>query len=596
MFAIEGNSFMIDGKPIRLLSGAMHYFRIVPGYWRDRLLKLKACGLNTVETYVAWNVHEPREGEFRFDGMADVAAFIEAAGDLGLHVIVRPSPYICAEWEFGGLPAWLLADSGMQLRCSDPAFLKKVDAYYDELIPRLKPLLRTNGGPIIAVQIENEYGSYGNDAQYLKHLEQALRKRGIDVPLFTSDGPTDALLQGGSVPGVLATANFGSQPVSSFAKLQDYQPEGPLMCMEYWNGWFDHWGKPHHTRDAEEAAKVLDEMLAAGASVNFYMFHGGTNFGFYNGANCQERDLYEPTATSYDYDAPLDETGQPTAKYAAVREVIGRYAELGPLELPPAAPRHGYGKVELSEEAELFRQLDALSFPIRSATPLTMEKAGQAYGFILYSTTVSGPRPAERLTIQDVRDRALVFVDGVYQGVIERAQTQQTLMLEIPAGGARLDILVENMGRINYGPYLRDCKGITEGVRLGFQFLFDWTIRPLPLEDLSKLNFTSGSAETQQQEQRPRFYRGTFQVDACADTFLNMAGWTKGVAFLNGFNLGRYWSKGPQQTLYVPAPLLREGSNEIILFELHAALQEASVTLTGAPILDSGKSGKSANQ
>ncbi|RAP74647.1 glycoside hydrolase family 35 protein [Paenibacillus montanisoli] len=586
-FAIDGASFVVDGKPVRLLSGAMHYFRIVPQYWEDRLLKLKACGLNTVETYIAWNIHEPQEGKFRFDGMADVTAFIELAGGMGLHVIVRPSPYICAEWEFGGLPAWLLADSDMPLRCSHPAFLKKVDAYYDELIPRLKPLLSTNGGPIIAVQIENEYGSYGNDAQYLKHLEQALRTRGIDVPLFTSDGPTDAMLQGGAVPGVLATVNFGSHPVSSFAKLKDYQPNGPLMCMEFWNGWFDHWGKPHHTRDAADAAGVLDEMLAAGASVNFYMFHGGTNFGFYNGANCQERDLYEPTVTSYDYDAPLDETGEPTAKYFAVREAIGRYAELGPLQLPAAAPRRAYGKVELSEQAELFRQLDALSAPIKSVTPLTMERAGQQYGFILYSTTVSGPRPAERLYIQEVRDRALVFVDGVCQGVIERAKTPQSLTIEVPAGGARLDILVENMGRVNYGPYLRDCKGITEGVRLGFQFLFDWAIRPLPLEDLSQLSFANGAGSPDVSAEGPRFYRGTFQAVACADTFLDLNGWTKGVAFINGFNLGRYWSKGPQRTLYVPAPLLREGSNELVLFELHGAPQgSASVMLADKPLLD----------
>ncbi|QHW31145.1 beta-galactosidase [Paenibacillus rhizovicinus] len=579
VLTIENGIFADDGKPVRLLSGAMHYFRIVPEYWRDRLLKLKACGLNTVETYVAWNVHEPKEGEFRFDGMADVCSFIALAGSLGLHVIVRPSPYICAEFEFGGLPAWLLSDSDMQLRCSHPAFLRKVDAYYDELIPRLKPLLRTNGGPIIAVQIENEYGSYGNDANYLAYLKEALIVLGIDVQLFTSDGPTDALLQGGSVPGVLATVNFGSHPTSSFAKLKEYQPNAPLMCMEYWIGWFDHWGKPHHMRDGAETAVILEEMLAAGASVNFYMFHGGTNFGFYNGANGQEPNLYEPTVTSYDYDALLDETGEPTDKYYAAREVIARYIEPADLPvIPPSAPLQAYGRVELAEQAALFEQLDELSDPIERITPLPMEKLGQQYGFILYTTRVSGPRPEERLFIQEVRDRAMVFLDGEYKGTIERAQTLQSLPIAIPAGGARLDILVENMGRINYGPYLRDAKGITEGVRLGFQFLFNWTVRPLPLDELSKLIYSRRPAD-----EGPRFYRGTFQAAACADTFLDMQGWTKGAVFINGFNLGRYWDRGPQRTLYVPAPLLREGGNEIVIFELHRT-REAAVVFTDTHI------------
>ncbi|AZN39288.1 glycoside hydrolase family 35 protein [Paenibacillus albus] len=586
-FSIEKSGFVYDGEPIRLLSGAMHYFRTVPAYWKDRLLKLKACGLNTVETYIPWNLHEPKEGEFHFEGIADAAAFVELAGSLGLHVIVRPSPYICSEWEFGGLPAWLLANPYIQLRCSHPAFLAKVDAYYDELIPRLAPLLCTNGGPIIAVQVENEYGSYGNDAKYLAHLKDGLIKRGIDVPLFTSDGPTDALLQGGSVPGVLSTVNFGSDAVSAFAKLRKYQPDGPLMCMEFWNGWFDHWGEPHHTRGALDAAGVLDDMLKAGASVNFYMFHGGTNFGYYNGANCQEPDRYDPTITSYDYDAMLNEAGEPTDKYFAARDVIARYMPLGELELPPAIAKQAYGRVELAEQAVLFEQLNAISAPTQSVTPLPMERLGQQHGFILYSTRISGPRPAEQLYLHDVRDRALIFLDGVYQGVIERAPVPQSVTITVPEGGSKLDILVENMGRINYGPYLKDHKGITEGVRLGFQYLFDWTIRPLPLEELSHLTFAGGDARV---AAGPKFYRGKLQVEGSpADTFLDMQGWTKGVVFLNGFNLGRYWNKGPQRTLYVPAPLLREGDNELVIFELHGTDQSA-VYFTDSSILDQAPS------
>lgn len=589
VFEMQGDRFVYDGQPIRLLSGAIHYFRVVPEYWRDRLLKLKAGGFNTVETYVAWNVHEPEEGTFCFDGMADVCAFIRLAGELGLHVIVRPSPYICAEWEFGGLPAWLLADSSMRLRCFDRAFLDKVDAYYDVLLPMLRPLLCTNGGPIVAMQVENEYGSYGNDKAYLAYLRDAMVRRGMDVLLFTSDGPEDHMLQGGMIDGVLETVNFGSRAGEAFEKLQEYQKDRPLMCMEFWDGWFDHWMEPHQTRPADDVAKVTEEMLALGASVNFYMFHGGTNFGFMNGANHIQR--YEPTVGSYDYDALLSEAGDPTDKFYAVREAIARYEPLPELELPPPIPKKAYGDVRLGESADLFEQLERLSAPIVRACPEPMERVGQAYGFILYSTTITGPRTGMELVLQDVRDRALVYVDGRLHGVVER-WNPLPLPLDVPAGGVRLDILVENMGRINYGPLLRDPKGITEGVRLGNPFLYGWTIHPLPLASLDGLAFGTASVEkgasttdAATSAAKPTFYRGTFEVEEKADTFLNLDGWTKGIAFLNGFNLGRYWKAGPQRTLYVPAPLLREGANELIVFELEDGAADRIVRFVDRPAI-----------
>ncbi|MEF3304626.1 glycoside hydrolase family 35 protein [Paenibacillus sp. GYB003] len=561
---VQGGRFVWNGKPIRIVSGAIHYFRTVPDYWRDRLLKLKACGFNTVETYVAWNIHEPKPGVFHFEGLADIERFIRTAGELGLFVIVRPSPYICAEWEFGGLPAWLLADSDMRLRCSHKPFLDRVDAYYDVLLPKLKPLLSTNGGPIIAVQIENEYGSYGNDSTYLEHLRQSMASRGIDVLMFTSDGPTDSMLQGGTLPGVLATVNFGSRVGEAFAKLREYQADGPVMCMEFWNGWFDHWGEHHHTRDAEDVARVLEQMLDEGGSVNFYMFHGGTNFGFYSGANCPSPDVYQPTITSYDYDVLLTEAGDPTDKFYAVRNVLSRYADVPELALPEPAPKRAYGRVRMSSRADLLANLDALSQPVASVYPVPMEKLGQNDGFILYETTISGPRAAHELNIQDVRDRALVFVDGKYRGVVERWNKETKVSFDVPKEGVKLSILVENMGRINYGAYMKDHKGITEGVRFGYQFLFGWTIRPLPLDDLSALVYGEpGSAET------PGFYKATLRIDEPADTFVYLDGWTKGVIWVNGFNLGRYWNKGPQKSLYVPAPLLRQGDNDIVVLELH---------------------------
>ncbi|MFD2333470.1 beta-galactosidase family protein [Cohnella sp. GCM10020058] len=567
-FAIQGDGFVYNGEPLRIISGAMHYFRIVPEYWEDRLRKLRACGFNTVETYVAWNLHEPKEGEFRFEGIADVERFVRLAGELGLHVILRPSPYICAEWEFGGLPSWLLAEPDIRLRCSHPVYLAKVKAYYDELLPRLKPLLCTSGGPVIALQIENEYGSYGNDKNYLNFLKSELENGGMDVPLFTSDGSEDYMLQGGTLSGVLATLNFGSKPEQAFAKLREYRPEGPLVCMEYWNGWFDHWGDEHHVRGFADVVDVLDRILAAGASVNFYMFHGGTNFGFYNGANHIEH--YEPTVTSYDYNALLSESGEPTGKYWAIREVIGRYAEL-PGE-PPATPaKRSYGTVRMEERVSLFDAFDALGEAVQTVVPETMERLGQDYGFIWYETDISGPQADCEIMLQEVRDRATVYIDGAYCGTVERWSGDGAVKADIPTGGAKLGILVENMGRINYGAKLRDPKGITEGVKAGAKlyhhFMFGWTVRCLPLDDLSGLRFAPGDGASQADE--PAFYRGFFEVEDAGDTFLKLDGWKKGVAFVNGFNLGRYWEKGPQKTLYVPGPLLRKGRNELIVFALH---------------------------
>ncbi|GIN87507.1 beta-galactosidase [Heyndrickxia sporothermodurans] len=577
-FSVKGNQFVINGEPIQLISGAIHYFRVVPEYWEDRLIKLKECGFNTVETYIPWNLHEPAEGVYSFDGIADIERFIKLAEKIGLYVIIRPSPYICAEWEFGGLPSWLLKEKQIRLRCFDQLFLNKVDAYYDVLMPILVPYLCTNGGSIIAMQIENEYGSYGNDQQYLQYLKEAMEKRGVDVLLFTSDGPTDSMLQSGMIKGVLATVNFGSQVNKYFDKLEEYQPNQPVMCMEFWNGWFDHWGENHYTRDAEDVARTFEEMLQRKASVNFYVFHGGTNFGFYNGANHGEK--YEPTITSYDYDVLLTEHGVPTDKYFAVRKVIEKYMPLPPLQLPELIPTKEFGEIQLMEAINLFDSLNRLSTPVKRTCPETMEEIGQDYGFIYYETTVSGPRENAKLALLDVHDRALVYLGGKYMGSVER-WNQQEILLDIPKEGAKLGILVENMGRINYGPLLKDYKGITEGVCLNSQYLFDWTIYSLPLKELTALNFTDASdAQT-----GPAFYKGVFFIDKPADTFLNFNGWTKGVAYINGFNLGRYWEIGPQETLYIPAPLLKKGKNEIIMFELHET-KKASIYLSDTPVLD----------
>lgn len=566
---IRGQQFEQNGKPIRLLSGAMHYFRVVPEYWRDRLIKLKAMGLNTVETYVCWNLHEPRPGKFDFKGGLDLAEYVRIAGELGLMVIVRPGPYICSEWDMGGLPSWLLKDPNMRMRCAYPPYLKACDRFFDALLPQLVPLQASRGGPIIAMQVENEYGSYGNDKTYLRHLSDGMKSRGIDCLQFTSDGPSDSMLQGGTLPDLFKVANFGSKPNDAFAKLREYQKDGPPMCGEFWNGWFDHWGSTHHKRDPEDAARELDGILAAGGSFNLYMFHGGTSFGFMAGANHSGTE-FTPDVTSYDFGGSLNECGDPTPKYFAFRDVIAKYAPIPAIPLPEPAPRLAFGTVKMTDTAPLFMNLDNLSKSTRAPTPINMERLDQSYGFILYRTTVSGPREKQTLNLQEVRDRALVFVDNEFKGVIERDVKEPAIELEFGPGEHQLDILVESIARVNYGPLLHDRKGITEGVRLGLQFLFDWTMFPLPLTNLRKLAFSESADAV-----GPVFHRGFFTVKEPADTFLALPGWTKGVVWLNGFNLGRYWeAKGPQHTLFVPAPKLRKGKNELIILELHDAGQK----------------------
>jgi beta-galactosidase len=580
-FKIENGNFLYNGNEVRIISGSIHYFRVVPEYWRDRLEKLKNCGFNTVETYVAWNIHEPQADKYNFEGIADIEKFIKTAQELGLLVIVRPSPYICAEWEFGGLPAWLLKDKNMRLRCAYKPFLDRVDKYYDELIKRLKPLLCTNGGPVIAMQIENEYGSYGNDKDYLNYIKEGLIKRGVDVLLFTSDGPGDLMLQGGTLPYIYKTANFGSRVEESFNKLKEYEKEGPLMCMEFWNGWFDHWGEHHHTRDVQDVAKVFEDMLKAGASVNFYMFHGGTNFGFYNGAN--HSDVYQPTVTSYDYDCLLTEDGEPTEKYYFVKDLIKKYHTFEEIKLSTEIKKKAYGEVELTESIELFSILSSISKPVYSPYIQSMEECGQDYGFILYRTEVKGPRKNCSMTLMDMHDRAQVFVNKQYKGTIYRNDEDKKIILDFEDELNTLDILVENMGRVNYGPYLKDFKGISENVRLDYQFHSVWEIYPIPLNNVESIPFSKDFKK--QDNETPVFYKGSFNVEEVGDTFTTLERFTKGVVFINGFNLGRYWNEGPQKTLYVPGPILKQGKNEVLVFELHGT-EKPVVKFSDKPILE----------
>lgn len=563
MFEIK-DKFYLDGKPFQIISGAFHYFRTVPEYWQDRLEKLVNMGCNTVETYIPWNFHEPNKGEFLWDGIHDVCRFIELAQSLDLYIIIRPSPYICSEWEFGGLPAWLLQDKGMKLRCCYPPYLQAVKEYYSVLLPKLAPYQLDRGGRIILFQLENEYGYYGNDTAYLEFLRDTMRGFGITMPFVTSDGPwSEPIFKSGLVEGALPTGNFGSAAEWQFGQMKSFMGENkPLMCMEFWNGWFDAWGdKEHHTTSPEKAGAELDELLKRG-SVNFYMFEGGTNFGFMAGRNGGSRTA---DVTSYDYDAPLTEDGQITPKYKLFRQIISNYAPVREVQLTTEIKRREYGKIVCAGRTDLFSVLDKISAPVKSNFPLTMEEIGQNYGYILYRTQIRTDETIKEMRLEGANDRVQCYHNGEFvhtffaENMWEKAE-----LAERPAGGTA-DLLCENIGRENFGTGLENQrKGISGGVKINDHRQFGYEIYPLPLDEkqLAAVDFGSGYAEN-----TPAFYRFDFEVSEPCDTFLDCGGFGKGCAFINGFNLGRFWEIGPQKRLYVPAPLLKIGKNTIIIFE-----------------------------
>ncbi|MCH5183368.1 MAG: beta-galactosidase [Oscillospiraceae bacterium] len=575
-FSVHGEEFLLNGEPFRLLGGAIHYFRIPKEYWRDRLLKLKECGLNTVETYVPWNAHEPVEGTFCFDGMLDLGAFLDIAAELGLYAIVRPGPYICAEWEGGGLPAWLLTVPGMQIRCDNGPYLEKVQTFFEHLFPILIPRLCTNGGNILMLQVENEYGSYGNDKDYLRKLEKLYSDLGADCLLYRSDGD-DPIMMHGAETGIYAADNFGSDPIGHKKKMEALGYSAPFFCGEYWCGWFDHWHETHHRRSAQNVADEVETFLQIGGHLNFYMFCGGTNFGFWNGANDLPGD-YAPTTTGYDYDALLTEAGDRTEKYYRVREVLQKHFPVPELTATESK-KQAYGRIPFCGTAELFapEHLSEVQKDVyEQATPLTMEETGSYLGYTLYETDLSAPH-GTTLVPEPIADRCSIYLDGKPLGVLEHGRVLH--VPEIPAESeGRLSILCENTGRVNYGPRTLDSKGL-RSVRAGQQFLFGWRTTALPMEDLSRLTF-----EPFHETDRPAFHRAVLSIDGePADTFLSMRGFHKGFVTVNGINIGRYYTDaGPQYTLYVPAPFLRPGDNEIILFESERT-DCASVEFVDAP-------------
>lgn len=592
----QNDTFLMDGAPFKYISGSIHYFRMPHEYWEDRLKKARLLGLNVISTYVEWSLHEPEPGVFNFEGDADVAQFINLAKEQGFHVILRPGPYICAEREFGGFPAWLLKKNpNMKFRTSDPTFLSYVEKWYDELFKHIKPLLYGNGGPIITVQIENEYGNYPmHDKKYLEFLRD-LSSRHVEnkAVLFTTDNHRLTPVTYGRIPGVFSTIDFASSDANAttmFANLRSIQPRGPLVNSEYYPGWFTFWGQKFYRLNTQRIIRSMESMLDAKVNFNFYMVYGGTNYGFTAGANGYKSGTgYQ--ITSYDYDAPISEDGDLTDKFMAIRNSLKKYGwPVGSdeeIEKNKKSPKGDYGVVRLSPVAPLL-QSSIASITATTKQPKNMEALDQGYGFIAY--THEEPLDLHLPTTLDVtaRDRTLVIVDNETVAVLENQNTK----VVIPARSktSKLTLLVENLGRRNAGRLTDVIKGIVSDVKVNDQVLYDWetTTFSLTKEDITKV-------ESQQKHSRvycPAFFSSTFSTPANAnqthplDTFVDMSGWGKGVVFVNGRNLGRYWNIGPQRTLYVPGVWLKPSPelNRVTVLELHATNADQSVHFVNKPI------------
>lgn len=580
-FEIGTDAFLLDGKPFEIRCGEVHAARVPREYWHHRLRLVKAMGLNAVCAYLFWNVHEPHPGEFNWSGDADIAAFCRAAQEEGLWVVLRPGPYACAEWEMGGLPWWLLKYDGIQLRSRDPRYLAAVRAYLKEVGRVLGPLQVSHGGPILMVQVENEYGFYGKDAGYMGEVRQALLDAGFDVPLFACN-PKEHL-RDGYRSDLFPVVNFGSDPAGAFKALREILPRGPLMCGEFYPGWFDTWGAPHHLGNTERYLADLAYMLKVHASFSIYMAHGGTSFGFSTGADRP----FKPDTSSYDYDAPISEAGWTTPKFEQTRALLAKHLQAGET-LPPPPARNAVISIAPVTATQVAPVLSNLPTPIVDDAPRNFEAYDLGYGCILYRTELA-PGPAGRLAATAIHDIGQVFLDGRRIGFTDRRSRNYSVALPARSKPAVLDLLVEAMGRVNFGVEVHDRKGIHGPVTLTPEGgrpveLRGWKIYRLPLDagmrDTLQYHETSGGAVA-----GPAFWRATLNVDQPGDCFLDLRPWGKGFVWINGHNLGRYWNIGPQQTMYVPGPWLKRGANEVVVLDLLGP-QQPVIAALDHPILN----------
>jgi beta-galactosidase len=579
-FELGDSTFLLDGKPFQMISGELHYLRIPKEAWRHRMKMAKAMGLNTIGTYVFWNIHEPEKGVYDFSGNQDIAAFVKMAQEEGLWVILRPSPYVCAEWEFGGYPYWLQKEQGLVVRSLEPKFLNAYRNYIKELAKHLAPLQINHGGNIIMVQVENEYGFYANDKVYLEENRKIFIDAGFDGLLYTCDPA--AKVEDGHIPGLLPAVNGLTSPAKIKSLVRKFHNgKGPFYIAEWYPAWFDWWGTPHHTVPAEKYTAQLDSILAAGISINMYMFHGGSTRGFMNGANANDSSPYEPQISSYDYDAPLDEAGNVTDKFIAFRKVIEKHISKD--SKLPAIPTRKKSMtlpdIKMNEGSSILQNPGT---SIKSERPLTFEDLNQAYGFVLYRTQLISNKSGY-LRIKELRDYALIFLNGKRYGILDRRLNQDSLLLDVPKGKYQLDILVENLGRVNFGPYLlKNKKGITEGVGFNNIKVVGWEMFKLPFTDIENMKYSKEKIKAS----TPVIKRGYFSLNSPTDTYFDLSDWGKGVLWVNGHNLGRFWSVGPQQTIYVPAEWLKVGQNEVVILELIKS-EQSILRSSETPILNS---------
>jgi beta-galactosidase len=568
-FTLGTSDFLLDGQPFQIIGGEMHPARIPAEYWRHRVKMAKAMGVNTISVYLFWNYHETEEGVYDFTtGNHNIQEFFKIVQEEGLWLIVRPGPYVCAEWEFGGIPPYLLRIPDIKVRCMDPRYMAAAEKYIARLSQEIKPYLVTNGGPVLMLQIENEYGSFGNDRNYLKRLKEVWALNGIDVPTFTGDGPTTYMLEAGSLPGSAVGLDSGSSP-DHFALAGKMNPGVPVFSSETYPGWLTHWGEKWAKPDSSELMSEVKFLMDNKKSFNFYVIHGGTNFGYTAGANSGGKG-YEPDVTSYDYDAPINEQGVATPKYKALRELLGSYLPKGK-KLPPIPDQIPTLEMTLESMKPFTSVWDNLPVPVTSVQPKPFEAYNQDYGFILYQTELIGHKKG-KLTVTDLHDYATVFLNGTYIGKLDRREGINSI--DIPASDVPnpvLEIFVEAMGRINFAQNLIDRKGITDRVTLNGMTLMNWKVYNLPMDGKFIYNLRSSGKNL---TKPGLFFKGNFMLTkengtTGRDTYLDLSGYTKGIVWVNGHNLGRYWNIGPQQRLYCPATFLKDGINEILVFDLH---------------------------
>ena len=589
-FTAGNGTFLLNGKPFVIKAAELHYPRIPEPYWDQRIKLCKALGMNTICLYVFWNFHEPEPGSFDFTGQKDLAAFCRLCQENDMYVILRPGPYVCAEWEMGGLPWWLLKKKDIRLREDDPYFIERVSIFEEAVAGQVKDLTIGNGGPIIMVQVENEYGSYGVSKEYVSKIRDIVRKNYGDITLFQCDWSSNFTLNG--LDDLVWTMNFGTGADidRQFARLKELRPDSPLMCSEFWSGWFDKWGANHETRPADDMIAGIDEMLSKGISFSLYMTHGGTNWGHWAGANSPG---FAPDVTSYDYDAPISESGQTTEKYWKLRKTLAGYMDgEKQAKVPKAISTISIPAFSFTEYAPLF---DNLPEAKKDREIRTMEEYDQGFGSILYRTALPQLDAPSVLTFE-AHDYAQVFIDGKYIGKTDRRFGERQVVLPACRSNARLDILVEAMGRINFGRAIKDFKGMTSDVELsidmeGRQFtcnLKDWEVFCIADEynTYNEMKFKPIESLIDENGQRiPGAYRATFDVRKLGDTFLNFETWGKGLVYVNGHAMGRIWEIGPQQTLYMPGCWLKKGENEIIVFDITGP-REAVCEGLEKPVID----------